>query len=65
MGDATETTSKTRKAAVVAVRVRASAHVDVADLAEGAVSKTAPLVMDAAAARDLVKRHPYLEALEG
>jgi len=63
MGDAPNT--KKREPARVSVRVRASAHVDVADLAEGTVSKTAPLVMDAAAARDLVKRHPYLEALEG
>jgi hypothetical protein len=63
MGDAPNT--KKREPARVAVRVRASAHVDVADLAEGTVSKTVPLVVDADTARDMVKRHPYLEALEG
>lgn len=47
------------------MRVRANAHVDVADLAEGSVSKTKPLSVSAAVATSLLKRHPYLEATEG
>lgn len=52
-------------AATTAVRVRANAHVDVAHLDEGSVSKTSTLVVNADAARDLLDRHPYLEATEG
>lgn len=56
---------KKREATTVKLRIRSTAHVDVADLDEGAVSKTSALVVAADVARDLLKRHPYLEATEG
>ena len=65
MGDAPAAKKASTAAAKVAVRVRASAHVDVADLAEGTVSKTAPLSLPADVAANLLARHPYLEATEG
>jgi hypothetical protein len=64
MGEA-PTASKKPAAAKVRLVVRASAHVDVADLDAGCVSKTKPLVVDAATAKRLLAAHPYLEATEG
>lgn len=49
----------------VALRIRALAHVDAANLDEGVVTKTTHLVVDAAIADELLQRHPYLEATEG
>jgi hypothetical protein len=63
MGD--DAAASKGKAKRVRVRVRSNAHVDVADLAEGSVSKTQPLELDAKTAADLLARHPYLEATEG
>ncbi len=64
MGDAPAIKAKA-STAKTAVRVRANAHVDVADLAEGSVSKTTLLRVSPDVAAELLARHPYLEATEG
>jgi hypothetical protein len=68
MGDApaaTASTPKDKPSAKVALRIRANAHVDVADLSDGRVSKTSTLVVPERDARRLLQQHPYLEATEG
>jgi hypothetical protein len=68
MGDtpaAAKNDTKRSEASMVSVRICSSAHVDVADLDAGQVSKTTPLVVSAVVARGLLARHPYLEASEG
>lgn len=65
MGDVPAEQTKRAATKSVKLRVRLVAHVDVADLDEGTVSKTMPLVVAADVARDLLERHPYLEATEG
>lgn len=63
MGDAPARSTNSK--ATTSLRIRRLAHVDVADLAEGTVSKTDALSVDADVARELLDRHPYLEATEG
>jgi hypothetical protein len=67
MGDTPASAKKDTKRieATVSLRICSSAHVDVADLDAGQVSKTGSLVVSAGVARDLLARHPYLEASEG
>jgi hypothetical protein len=68
MGDtpaAAKRDTKRDEANRVSLRICSSAHVDVADLDAGQVSKTTPLVVSAVVARSLLARHPYLVATEG
>jgi hypothetical protein len=65
MGDAPATKAKQEPAEKVALVIGPSSHADIADLDEGQVSKTKPLVVSRAVARRLLACHPYLEAMEG
>jgi len=65
MGDAPATKAKQEPADKVALVIRPSSHVDVADLDEGSVSKTTPLVVSRSTANRLLVRHPYLTERKG
>ncbi len=65
MGDAPATKAKQEPADKVALVVRADAHTDIADLDEGQVSKTTPLVVSRGIADQLLKRHSYLMERKG
>ena len=65
MGDAPAASATRKPADTVALVVRANAHVDVADLEHGTVTKSTPLVVSRAQATKLLARHPYLTERKG
>jgi hypothetical protein len=65
MGDAPNKKAKHDAAKMVALVIRHNAHADIADLDEGQVSKTVPLVVSQSTAKRLLACHSYLDALEG
>jgi hypothetical protein len=66
MGDAPAATSTPPKPAeLVALVVRADAHIDVADLEHGSATKATPLLVSRAQASKLLARHPYLTEWKG
>lgn len=65
MGDAPAAKAPRGKAETVELVVRAGAHVDVADLAVGSVTKTSPLRVNRDVAAELLERHPYLTQRKG
>ena len=65
MGDAPAAKAKQEPADKVALVIRPDAHADIADLDEGSVSKTTPLVVSRAVARTLLERHSYLTEMKG
>jgi len=60
MGEAVASKTKRKHAEKVVLVIRSTAHADIADLDEGQVSKTVPLVVDRGVADELLKRHSYL-----
>jgi hypothetical protein len=65
MGDAHNKKPKQDTPRTVALLVRSDAHVDVADLDEGQVTKLVPLVVSERVAERLLARHSYLTTVEG
>jgi hypothetical protein len=65
MGDAPAATATRAQATKVQLVVRADAHVDIAHLTAGKVTKTKPLRVSRGVADDLLERHPYLTERKG
>lgn len=65
MGDAPAAKAIRGQASKVALVVRANAHLDVADLNEGQVTKTDALLVSREVADGLLERHPYLTERKG